>query len=230
MFTERLAAALRGARRHLRFGGTPASSIATNRRHAGRGVEADGETVQADAYVMALGSYSARWMRKRLVPIPVYPVKGYSITVPITDADAAPVSTVMDETYKVAITRLGDRIRVGGTAEISGFDLRLHESRRAHAGTFGRRPVSGRRPTLKASDVLVRPAADDAGRPAADRADALQESLSQHRPRHARLDHGLRLGQGAGRHHLRPGAGYRRQPTSAWNATARFRGLSLTFT
>jgi D-amino-acid dehydrogenase len=84
----------------------------------------------ADAYVLALGSYSARFMRQVKRPIPVYPVKGYSITVPIKDAAAAPVSTVMDETYKVAITRLGDRIRVGGTAEISGFDLRLHESRR----------------------------------------------------------------------------------------------------
>ncbi|WP_137933021.1 D-amino acid dehydrogenase [Mesorhizobium comanense] len=84
----------------------------------------------ADAYVMALGSYSAGFMRKMKRPIPVYPVKGYSITVPIKDAALAPVSTVMDETYKVAITRLGDRIRVGGTAEISGFDLRLHESRR----------------------------------------------------------------------------------------------------
>ena len=50
---------------------------------------------------------------------------------PITDAAGAPESTVMDETYKVAITRLGDRIRVGGTAEISGYDLRLHEARRA---------------------------------------------------------------------------------------------------
>ena len=69
-------------------------------------------------------------MRRMKRSIPVYPVKGYSITVPIKDAGLAPVSTVMDETYKVAITRLGDRIRVGGTAEISGFDLRLHESRR----------------------------------------------------------------------------------------------------
>ena len=53
------------------------------------------------------------------IPLPVYPVKGYSITVPITDAAGAPESTVMDETYKVAITRLGNRIRVGGTAEVS---------------------------------------------------------------------------------------------------------------
>ena len=65
------------------------------------------------------------------ISIPVYPIKGYSITVPITDAGGAPESTVMDETYKVAITRLGERIRVGGTAEISGYDLRLHAARRA---------------------------------------------------------------------------------------------------
>jgi D-amino-acid dehydrogenase len=55
----------------------------------------------------------------------VYPVKGYSITLPIVDPAGAPESTVMDETYKVAITRLGDRIRVGGTAEIAGYDTTL---------------------------------------------------------------------------------------------------------
>ena len=65
------------------------------------------------------------------ISIPVYPVKGYSITVPMTDPDAAPVSTVMDESYKVAITRLGDRIRVGGTAEVSGYSSKLHPARQA---------------------------------------------------------------------------------------------------
>jgi len=85
----------------------------------------------ADAYVMALGSYSPQFMRKMKRPIPVYPVKGYSITVPIKDVAAAPVSTVMDESYKVAVTRLGDRIRVGGTAEISGYSAKLYAARRA---------------------------------------------------------------------------------------------------
>jgi len=61
---------------------------------------------------------------------PVYPVKGYSITMPITDAAGAPESTVMDETYKVGITRLGQRIRVGGTAELAGYDTRLRPARR----------------------------------------------------------------------------------------------------
>lgn len=85
----------------------------------------------AEAYVVALGSYSPLLLRPLGIRLPVYPVKGYSITVPITDADAAPVSTVMDENYKVAITRLGDRVRVGGTAELAGYDLTLRPSRRA---------------------------------------------------------------------------------------------------
>lgn len=58
------------------------------------------------------------------------PVKGYSMTMPVKDAGAAPASTVMDETFKVGITRLGDRIRVGGTAELAGFSLRLRRPRR----------------------------------------------------------------------------------------------------
>jgi D-amino-acid dehydrogenase len=65
------------------------------------------------------------------VRIPVYPVKGYSITVPITDATMAPESTIMDESHKVAVTRLGDRIRAGGTAELAGYSLALREPRRA---------------------------------------------------------------------------------------------------
>ena len=85
----------------------------------------------ADAYVMALGSYSAVMTRRLDIAIPVFPVKGYSLTIPIADEARAPVSTVMDETYKTAITRLGDRIRVGGTAEVAGFDTTLRPGRRA---------------------------------------------------------------------------------------------------
>jgi len=87
--------------------------------------------MQADAYVMAMGSYSPLLLAPVGVRIPVYPVKGYSITIPVTDAAGAPESTVMDESYKVGITRLGDRIRVGGTAELTGYDLRLREQRKA---------------------------------------------------------------------------------------------------
>lgn len=94
------------------------------------GVVTDAGTLKADAYLVALGSYSPLLLRRVGIRIPVYPVKGYSITVPITDANGAPESTVMDETHKVAVTRLGDRIRVGGTAELAGYTMKLHEARR----------------------------------------------------------------------------------------------------
>ncbi len=94
------------------------------------GVLTDAGILKADAYLMAMGSHSPKLLSPIGINIPVYPVKGYSITVPITDGSGAPESTVMDETHKVAVTRLGDRIRVGGTAELAGYDLRLHDARR----------------------------------------------------------------------------------------------------
>jgi D-amino-acid dehydrogenase len=93
------------------------------------GVAQGRQLLKADAYVMAMGSYSTGQLAGML-PIPVYPVKGYSITVPIADAAKAPVSTVLDETYKIAITRFDRRIRVGGMAELRGFDLQLNPRRR----------------------------------------------------------------------------------------------------
>ena len=95
------------------------------------GVATSAGLLQADAYVLALGSWSSRLVAPLGISLPVYPVKGYSITVPIKDATGAPESTVMDESYKVAITRLGNRIRVGGTAEISGYSDKLYDARRA---------------------------------------------------------------------------------------------------
>lgn len=78
-----------------------------------------------DAYVCALGSYGPKLLNPIGVRLPVYPVKGYSVTVPVTNDAEAPQSTIMDETHKVAITRLGNRIRVAGTAEIVGYSKRL---------------------------------------------------------------------------------------------------------
>jgi D-amino-acid dehydrogenase len=93
-------------------------------------VETTSDILEAEVFVAALGSYTPALLRPLGLRLPVYPVKGYSLTLPIVDETRAPVSTVMDETYKVAITRLGDRIRVGGMAEISGFDLDLPSARR----------------------------------------------------------------------------------------------------
>jgi len=94
------------------------------------GVKLTNEVITADAYVMALGSYSTNMLRG-IVDIPVYPVKGYSITVPIVNADKAPVSTIMDETYKIGITRFDNRIRVAGMAELVGFNTQLKAKRKA---------------------------------------------------------------------------------------------------
>ena len=81
--------------------------------------------VEGDAYVCALGSFAPKLLGPIDIRLPVYPVKGYSVTLPVTDDRFAPQSTIMDETHKVAITRLGDRIRVAGTAEIAGYSERL---------------------------------------------------------------------------------------------------------
>lgn len=92
------------------------------------GIQCDNRLVNADAYVVALGSYSSPFL-KNIEQLPVYPMKGYSITVPIADESRAPLSTLLDETYKTAITRFDNRIRVGGMAEIAGFDLSLNPAR-----------------------------------------------------------------------------------------------------
>ena len=99
-------------------------------RHGVMAVDTDIGPIIADRYLVALGSHSTALLEPLGLRIPVYPVKGYSITVPITNAALAPESTIMDETHKIAVTRLGDRIRVGGTAQLSGFDLRLDAARR----------------------------------------------------------------------------------------------------
>jgi D-amino-acid dehydrogenase len=128
MFTTRLAEIATAADVKFEYGVTVKAINTDKGRVTGVSTSAGEKT--ADTYVMAMGSYSPVWMRKLGQPIPVYPIKGYSITVPIVNAKAAPESTVMDETYKIAITRLGDRIRVGGTAAIAGYDLSLQQGRR----------------------------------------------------------------------------------------------------
>lgn len=95
------------------------------------GVQTDQGTFTADQYVVAMGSYSTELLHPLGINIPIYPVKGYSLTAPIKDPDQAPLSTVMDETYKVAITRFSDRIRVAGTAELTGYDYSIPEKRKA---------------------------------------------------------------------------------------------------
>ncbi|MDH2528308.1 D-amino acid dehydrogenase [Acinetobacter baumannii] len=96
-----------------------------------KGVLVNGRVLTADKYVLAFGSYSRDFLKPLNLDLPVYPVKGYSLTIPIVDANFAPQSTVLDETYKIAITRFDQRIRVGGMAELSGFNHNLKDNRRA---------------------------------------------------------------------------------------------------
>ncbi len=94
------------------------------------GVQTNHGLFKADQFVVASGSFSTALLKQLDIDIPVYPVKGYSLTLPIENEEYAPRSTVMDETYKVAMTRFDDRIRVAGTAELAGFDPSLPQKRK----------------------------------------------------------------------------------------------------
>jgi D-amino-acid dehydrogenase len=97
------------------------------------GVRLRGEArrVDADAYVVALGSYSPLILAALGVRIPVYPLKGYSVTLPLPhDAgERAPSVSLTDEAHKIVITRMGERLRAAGTAELAGYDASIDEGR-----------------------------------------------------------------------------------------------------
>lgn len=128
-FTNRLTGIAHGLGVDFRFNQQVEGLIVEGERIAG--VRVNGEVLRADRYVMAFGSYSRAALAPLGLELPVYPVKGYSLTVPLVDPALAPQSTVLDETYKIAVTRLDNRIRVGGMAELGGFDLRLDPRRHA---------------------------------------------------------------------------------------------------
>ena len=131
LFTARLAklAEAKGARflygreiRGLQARADQVTGVAV--RHGG----AD-ELMKSDAYVVALGSYSPLVTRPIGLDLPVYPAKGYSASVPIRDASKAPSVSLTDDAAKIVITRLGDRMRIAGTAELSGYSTDLNALR-----------------------------------------------------------------------------------------------------
>jgi D-amino-acid dehydrogenase len=87
------------------------------------------ESLRSDAYVIALGSYSTPLLARIGISIPVYPVKGYSITVPLEAGGVAPRTSLTDHARKIVLSRLGDRLRVAGTAELNGYDTEMNELR-----------------------------------------------------------------------------------------------------
>jgi D-amino-acid dehydrogenase len=87
------------------------------------------ESLRSEAYVVALGSYSPLVLNTIGMPVPVFPVKGYSVTLPLGARDVAPQTSLTDHCRKIVISRLGDRLRVAGTAELAGYDTELNMDR-----------------------------------------------------------------------------------------------------
>jgi D-amino-acid dehydrogenase len=118
-------------------------------RVTGVNATADGaaRTFVADAYVVALGSYSPLLLAPLRVPCPIYPVKGYSTTIDIGSHRGAPSMSLTDPAHKLVFSRLGNRLRVAGTAELTGWNTDLNDVRcRALVErTFGIFPDAGER-------------------------------------------------------------------------------------
>jgi D-amino-acid dehydrogenase len=85
--------------------------------------------VKADAFVIALGSYSPLVTRKLGLRLPVYPLKGYSVTMPVKNPAAAWTVSLSDEAHKLVLSRLGDRLRIAGTAELNGYNTEINQVR-----------------------------------------------------------------------------------------------------
>lgn len=86
-------------------------------------------TLHADACVVALGSYSPLLLRPLGVRLPIYPAKGYSVTLDVADPARAHRVSLTDDEYKLVFSRLGDRLRIAGTAELTGYSTDLNEAR-----------------------------------------------------------------------------------------------------
>lgn len=128
LFTCRLAELAQAAGVEFRFNHTVERLLSEGDRL--HGVRINGVVERADHYVLALGSQSRQLLNGVGMDVPLYPLKGYSLTYDMDNEAAAPRSTVLDETWKVALTRFGRRIRVGGMAELMGNDLSLNPQRR----------------------------------------------------------------------------------------------------
>ncbi|HTH94848.1 MAG TPA: D-amino acid dehydrogenase [Rhodocyclaceae bacterium] len=90
---------------------------------------ADGTQLQGDAYVVALGSYTPLLLKPIGVNLPIYPGKGYSATLTLRDDAVAPTVSITDDAHKLVFSRLGNRLRIAGTAEFNGYDTSLNAVR-----------------------------------------------------------------------------------------------------
>ena len=128
IFTQELALLCAGRGVQLRYG-SRIERLETQGGRVTRVLLDKGEAIAADAYVVALGSYSPLLLRPLGISIPVYPLKGYSITLPLAPGDVAPQISVSDGAHKLVMSRLGNRLRVAGTAELTGYDTAINAVR-----------------------------------------------------------------------------------------------------
>ncbi|WP_372996398.1 D-amino acid dehydrogenase [Marinobacter sp.] len=131
MFTQNLARCCAKAGVEFRYGTEILSFERAGERVLGVQTLRDGhhETLRADAYVLSMGSFSAALARQLGIFLNIYPAKGYSITVPVKNEEAAFKVSLTDDEYKLVYSRLGDRMRVAGTAELSGYSRKLNYTR-----------------------------------------------------------------------------------------------------
>lgn len=92
-------------------------------------VKTQSSSIKADAYILALGSYSPLLARPLGIDLPIYPLKGYSVTMPVRNPAAAWTVSLSDEAHKLVLSRLGDRLRIAGTAELNGYNTDINEVR-----------------------------------------------------------------------------------------------------
>ncbi|MBL4615192.1 MAG: D-amino acid dehydrogenase [Magnetovibrio sp.] len=92
-------------------------------------VETDQGPVSADVFIMALGSYSPMLMRGLGLKLPIYPTKGYSVTVPVIDDAMAPKVSITSQEHRLVFSRLGNKLRVAGMLEFNGYDTNLDDQR-----------------------------------------------------------------------------------------------------
>ena len=162
--------------------------------------------LRADAYVLAMGSLSPLYAQPLGISLPIYPAKGYSVTMPVKDASMAHQVSLTDDEYKLVFSRLGDRLRIAGTAELNGYDRDLN---RVRCEAIVKRveqlfPGAG---DSDAGAVLDRPAPGHAEQRADHRPQQAAQPVPEHGTRHARLDALLRLGQEHRAHRQRLEAG-----------------------
>jgi D-amino-acid dehydrogenase len=126
-FTVRLAAMAQAQGvRFLRSSAVEGLEVAGDRVVAAR---TGGGPVNADAFVVSLGSYSPLLLAQVGISVPVYPLKGYSITLALPPGTAAPTVSLTDEAHKLVLSRLGERLRCAGTAELNGYDTSINKMR-----------------------------------------------------------------------------------------------------